>query len=73
MTDNSQYSNTAPPKVPARPIPDKLTWQMLIDAYKKVIKNTDNDNIALFKGLDSHRCGFKITFEVWQVKGKGAS
>lgn len=69
MTDNAQY--TAPPKAPPRPIPDEATWQMLIEAYKKTKKNTDNDDINLFKALASHRSGFKIPFEVRQVPGKG--
>ena len=65
MADNSH------PPLQLRPIPDEATWQLLVNAYKKVKGNTDNGDIALFEALDVHRSGFHIPFQARQVPGKG--
>ena len=54
-----------------RPAPTAADWNVLKEAYRKVKKNTDPDDVYLYQTFDANDNGFKIPFEVRQSPGKG--
>jgi hypothetical protein len=71
MMEESPKAKEEPNK--KRPIPDEESWNLLLETYRKVKNNTDNEHdVALFERIQTNgRCGARVPFEVRQAPGKG--